>query len=100
MNKYHSLPTGFLIKVRYYGPTDYKGSRWIATYRRSSDKVFRAVVAYEDHDNHHAAALACLAKINKEREAALPGDQPFILICAAHDCDAYYYVATYSEAES
>lgn len=92
----HNLPTGFLIRVRYLGATDRKGSRWCATYKRSTDQTFRATLPYED-DNGYAAALACLAKINAERAGILPGDREFVLTCAAHDDDAYYYVATYPE---
>lgn len=96
--KHHDLPTGFLIRVRYLGATDRKGGRWAATYKRSPDEIFRAVLPCDD-DNGHAAALACLAKINADRAKILPGDREFILSCAAHDDDAYYYVATYPEAE-
>ena len=93
----HRLSTGFLIKVRYLGPTDHRGSRWCATYRRSPSDVFQAILPCED-DNGHAAALACLAKINAERADILPGDREFALTCSAHDHDAYYYVAAYPEA--
>ena len=95
--KHHRLPTGFLIKVRYLGPTDHKCSRWIATYKRSSDQTFRATLPYGDDDGY-SAALACLAKINAERADILPGDREFALTCSAHDHDAYCYVAAYPEA--
>lgn len=91
---HHDLPTGFLIKVRYLGATNTRGSRWLATYKRSSDQTFRASLPYED-DSGYSAALACLAKINTERASILPSDREFVLSCAAHDDDAYYYVATY-----
>ena len=99
---YRDLPTGFLIKVRYLGPTNHKGSRWAATYKRSSDQTFRAVTpchgtSHDDNANGYAAALACLAKINADRLGILPGGREFVLSCAAHDNDAYYYVATYPE---
>ena len=93
-----ALPTGVMIRVRYLGPTDHRGSRWVATCKRSADQVFRAVLPYEhdgsDYRGQHAA-LACLAKINADRATVLPDDRPWVLIAAAHDDDAYYYVASY-----
>ena len=96
MSKHYDLPAGFLVKVRYLGATDHKCSRWVATYKRSPDQIFRATLPYDD-DNGYAAALACLAKINAERAGILPGDRQFVLTCAAQDDDACYYVATYPE---
>jgi hypothetical protein len=54
------------------------------------------VLPYDD-DNGYAAALACLEKINADRAAICPQDRPFVLTCAAHDDDAFYYVATYPQ---
>ena len=93
-----ALPTGVMIKVRCLGATDHRCSRWVATYKRSDDQVFRAVLPCErdssDCKGQHAA-LACLAKINADRATVLPDDRPWVLIAAAHDDDAYYYVASY-----
>lgn len=93
---HHNLPTGFLIKVRYLGATDHKSSRWCATYKRSPEQTFRAVLPCDD-DSGYSAAIACLAKINADRAGIVPGDREFVLSCAAHDDDAYYFVAIYPE---
>jgi hypothetical protein len=53
--------------------------------------------SHADNANGYAAALACLAKINADRASISPEDRPFVLTCAAHDDDAYYYVAMYPE---
>jgi hypothetical protein len=66
------LPRGLAIATRYLGPTDTKGGRIVATCRRDCETTFRAVVPYS-HDlnaleNHHVAALECLARIEAQNE--------------------------------
>ena len=90
------LPSGFLIRVKYQGATDTKGARWVATYRRSADQTFRAVLPYES-DSGRAAATACLAKVNDDRRAIVPNERDFVLIAHGHDDEAYYYIAGYGE---
>lgn len=56
-----------VVKVRYAGPTDTKGSRWIATLRRSRDEVTRVTAGYHSElpagaDNAYVAARECFAK--------------------------------------
>lgn len=58
------IVTGKAILVRYAGPTDYRGSRWIAT---ADDPIARAVVPYRSDlsagaENARTAADALLAR--------------------------------------
>jgi hypothetical protein len=36
------------VKVRYAGPTDRTGGRWIASLYRDTDRTYRATVGYDD----------------------------------------------------
>lgn len=47
----HDVPHGWAVLVRYVGPTDYRGSRWIAT---ADHPIGRAVVPYSYEANHGA----------------------------------------------
>src|SRR5438309_2140569 len=49
-----------VVKVRYAGPTNTKGSRWIATLRRDSKRTYRATVNY-DHAEPSGAQNAIRA---------------------------------------
>ena len=40
-------PCGIAVAVKYYGPTNTRGSRWVATLRRS-DVNLRAAVPFDD----------------------------------------------------
>jgi hypothetical protein len=81
------LPRGLAIVTRYLGPTDCKGSRIVATCRRDSDTVFRAVVSYEcgldSLDAHYQGALACLAKIQAQNDRFVLSIQ---CVGSQHDC--------------
>ena len=82
--------------MKYLGATDTKGGRWVATYRRSADQTFRAVLPYES-DSGLSAAAACLAKINDDRRVVAPNCREFVLIAHGHDDDACYYIAGYGK---
>lgn len=83
---------GPVIITRYLGPTDYKGSRVVATHQRDSGTKWRAVINWDDAidsaDNHQLAAEALLAKWPLGE-----GSEPFILIGRGHDHSAYYWLA-------
>ena len=62
-----SVPSlGTVILVRYKGPTNQTGSRWIATLDRGKPDVFRASSRFNyagsENDGSDAAAAACLEK--------------------------------------
>ena len=46
--------------VRYHGPTNTRGSRWIATIKRGGDETWRASVPFQD--GPVVAAIAATAK--------------------------------------
>ena len=50
--------------VRYHGPTDTRGSRWIATIKRGGEEVYRASVPFED--GPVTAAIAAAAKFGAD----------------------------------
>lgn len=45
------LPNGWAVLVRFVGPTDYRGARWIAT---ADHPIGRAVVPYSYEADHGA----------------------------------------------
>ena len=55
--------------VKYHGPTDTKGSRWIATIRRGSQRqdVYRASVSFNEGPD--AAAQDAVDKFNQKMES-------------------------------
>ena len=55
-----------VARVRYAGPTNYRGSRWIASIRRDNERTYRSQVSYRSElpsgsQNAIRAALTCLA---------------------------------------
>ena len=66
------LQRGLLITTKYVGPTDFKGSRIVATCKRDNDTTFRATVSYDDThgqlDAHYLGALAVLRKIEAQND--------------------------------
>ena len=95
---------GICITVKFLGPTDHRGARYKATYRRDSEQVFTANVGccYQGRDHlgidqaASKAAQECLAKINKDREEILPGD-PWEISAVAWDYDHYFFIASHPE---
>lgn len=84
---------GPIIRTRYAGPTDRRGSRVIADHRRDSETVWRATVPW-DHAlnaeaNHEAAARRLLNRFSLSMAIAGRG----------HDDAAYYWLAVPSGAE-
>src|SRR5262245_23483276 len=55
-----------VAKVRYAGPTNTRGGRYVASIYRDSERTYRATVGFDHADspstNARAAALACLTK--------------------------------------
>jgi len=50
--------------VRYHGPTNSRGSRWIATIKRGGDEIWRASVPFQD--GPVVAAIAAAAKFGAD----------------------------------
>ena len=88
----NDLPRGLLITTKYVGPTDFKGSRIVATCKRDNDTTFRATVSYDDThgqlDAHYEGALAVLRKIEAQNEYFA-----FTIQSVGSSADCYAFVA-------
>jgi len=77
MTAKHDFPTwAHFVRVRYHGPTAYRGARWQATVSWGSE-VFRATLARgtgEPRDEVVAAALEAVARKVAARDAGLPAE--------------------------
>lgn len=88
---------GIAITVRYVGPTNTRGSRWIA---RADHPEGRAVVSYDyaldaGMDNAKTAADALIAKWNDPRHRSPDGPQ-WSLLAGGHNHEhGYVFIATY-----
>ena len=83
---------GPLIITRYLGPTNYRGSRVVATHKRDSETTWRVTVpwdhALDSTGNHQAAALALITQWPFG-----DGAKPFVIVARGHDHDCYAWVA-------
>jgi hypothetical protein len=79
---------GPCIVTRYLGPTDYKGSRIVASHKQDNENTLIKVIAWdhslESSDNHQAAAQALLD--------AWPYETSLEIIARGHDHDAYFWL--------
>lgn len=91
----NDLPRGLVIRTKYLGPTDHKGSRVAATLDRGGDCKFRAVISW-DHacnslENHYQAALAVLRRLEADSvlhftiQAIGSEDAGYVFVTQAHD---------------
>ena len=84
------LLQGPLIRTKYLGPTNYRGSRITATHKRDGEQTQRVTLSW-DHsmdglENAKAAALALCAK--------WPYEQTMSLVACGFDHDHYYFIAS------
>ena len=84
------LLQGPLIRTKYLGPTNYRGSRITAVHKRDSEQTQRVTLSW-DHsldglENAKAAALALLK--------SWPYRQDMVLVACGWDHDHYYFVAS------
>jgi hypothetical protein len=83
-----------VAKVRYAGPTNSRGSRWVASVYRDRDRTFRATVGY-DHAlpsgarNALPAALKAFEKARADIDADLRED--YVAIPGDFDADTYIF---------
>jgi hypothetical protein len=79
---------GCLIKTRYLGPTNHRGSRVVATHKWGNGDTKRVIVSWDDalgaQDNHLAVA---------EQLAAVMFSVPGKISGMGWDHDAYYFLA-------
>lgn len=87
---------GPLIITRYLGPTNYRGSRVVATHKRDSETTWRITLSWDhaltDSQNHQAAAMALV-----NRWLFGDGSVTFALAARGHDHDCYAWVAVNPE---
>lgn len=95
------MDTGIVITVRYVGPTNHRGSRWIA---RADHPIGRVVVpySYETHsglDNARIAADAMVARWSADWTAQHPGvPYPYAIVAGGHTADGYAFVVAIRRA--
>jgi len=82
------LLMGPCIVTRYLGPTNYKGSRIVATHKRDNETTWRKVIDW-DHSldssaNHQAAAQALLD--------SWPYETSLEIIDRGHDHESYFWL--------
>lgn len=97
-----TIARGFAIKTKFLGPTNHRGSRVCATYKRSADETYRATVNW-DHSidaeqNHARAAQTLINKLNADRAAHLEAlgisnEIRFEIVATGFDQENYYFLA-------
>ena len=102
------LPTagiarGFTIKTKFLGPTNYRGSRVKATYKRDNERTWTATThwnhALDAEQNHQACAQQLLNDINEDRRltfeniGAADEAGTFEIVAIGWDADHYSFMA-------
>ena len=98
------IPGGICIKVKFLGPTNHRGARYKATYRRDSEQVFSSTVDYDYgcssgtpsgcRSDVVAAAQGVVDKLNAWTAEDYPELANWALACHGWDHDHYYFVAS------
>ena len=88
---------GIAVRVRYLGPTNYRGSRWVAT---ADHPIGRVVVDYADAyrsglDNARRAADALVSRWAADWTERHPGvPYPYRIVAGGHLPDAYAFIVS------
>ena len=98
-----TIARGFAIKTKFLGPTNYKGSRVSASYKRSNDETLRATVEWRHElsaeQNHCRAAQTLINKANEDgrayyREIGIGAEfVPFEMTAIGWDQENYFFFA-------
>ena len=98
-----TVARGFTIKTKFLGPTDTKGSRVSASYKRSNEETLRATVHWSHglsaEQNHLRAAELLLSRANADgrayyEEIGIGSDfVPFQITATGWDQDNYFFLA-------
>ena len=97
-----TIARGFVIKTKFLGPTNYKGSRVSASHKRDNETTYRATVNWchdcDAEQNHHRAAQTLLNKLNADRERMFVdlGIEPppaLEIVAAGWDNDNFFFMA-------
>jgi hypothetical protein len=85
-----------MIVTSFLGPTNHRGSRASATYRRDSERLYRAVTDWEHGldslENHKRAAQAVVDKVGFY-------DGAVTVYPVGHDDRHYYFVAVSTDCK-
>ena len=101
------LPTtiqrGFTVTTKFLGPTNTKGSRVKATYKRDSELTWTATTHWnhsiDAEQNHQACAQQLINDLNEDRrlyfESIGAADEAgtFEIVSIGWDADHYYFLA-------
>ena len=102
------LPTlgitrGFTITTKFLGPTNTKGSRVKATYKRDNERTWSATTHWNhslcSERNHQACAQQLINDLNEDRrlyfESIGAADEAgtFEIVAMGWDADHYYFLA-------
>ena len=97
-----TIARGFAVKTKFLGPTNHRGSRVCATYKRDSEQTYRATVDW-DHSidaeqNHARAAQTLINKLNADREAHMAAigvtdSVRFEIVATGFDQENYFFLA-------
>ena len=79
-----------VIRVRYAGPTDHRGSRYIATLR-GTRHTEHYDYALDGPDNARNAAAECWKKYREALPAEWRNDQDYVLIPGDLDANSYAF---------
>ena len=97
-----SLLAGVCITVKWLGPTNHRGPRYKATYRRDSDQVFTATVDFHSgreasSDAARRAAQEVVNRLNKWVATEFPELAHWQLCCHGWDHENYFFIANNPE---
>ena len=102
------LPTtitrGFTISTKFLGPTNTRGSRVKAIYKRDNERTWTATIhwshACDAEQNHRNAAQELLNDLNEDRRLffksiSAPAEEAgtFEIVAQGWDADNYYFLA-------
>tara|TARA_R100000329_G_scaffold123714_1_gene102228 strand:+ start:666 stop:956 length:291 start_codon:yes stop_codon:yes gene_type:complete len=86
------LLQGPLIRTKYLGPTNYRGSRITAVHKRDSDRTERVTLSWDykldGFENAKAAALKLL------QQWPFQEHHQMVLVASGFDHDHYYFIAS------
>ena len=98
-----TITRGFTISTKFLGPTDTRGSRVKATYKRDNDRTWTATIhwshACDAEQNHMRAAQELLNDLNEDRRlyfesiGAANEAGTFEIVGAGWDAERYYFLA-------
>ena len=86
-----NLIQGPIIRTRFLGPSNTRGSRIVAEHKRDSDTKWRKIIpkhyGSSDWENHRDAACALI------HESPMR-DWQVVLVACGHDADGYFWICS------